>query len=65
MILLILGLLKLKKQNRDVMNAIIDLNIAALRESGAIQPDETFIPNRVIDTNISRELQNFLLSLNI
>ncbi len=41
----------------------IDLNIESLRKSGDIQPDETFIPNRVIDTNISRELPEFLAFL--
>ncbi len=41
----------------------IDLDVEALRKSGTIQEDETFIPNRVIDTNISRELPEFLAFL--
>ena len=38
----------------------IDLNIEDLRQSGEIQEDETFIPDRVIDTNIMRELPEYL-----
>ena len=33
----------------------IDVDVDALRQEGKIQADETFIPVRVIDTNISRE----------
>lgn len=33
----------------------VDLDINSLRASGAIRPDETFIPERVIDQNILRE----------
>lgn len=41
----------------------IDLDIEALRQKGDIQKDETFVPNRVIDTNIMRELPEFMAFL--
>ncbi|HEX9232434.1 MAG TPA: hypothetical protein VF849_00005 [Blattabacteriaceae bacterium] len=41
----------------------IDLDVEGLRKSGDILPDETFVPQRVIDTNISRELPEFLAFL--
>lgn len=45
----------------------IDINVDALRDSGDIEPDETFIPVRVIDGNIIRETPpyiNFLKNSN-
>lgn len=41
----------------------VDLDIESLRKSGDIQEDETFIPHRVIDTNIMRELPEFMAFL--
>lgn len=37
-----------------------DLDIEALRQSGDIQEDETFIPDRIIDTNIMREKPDYM-----
>lgn len=45
----------------------IDLDVEQLRQSGAIGEDETFIPTRIIDVNITREkadAMNFLNSSN-
>lgn len=33
----------------------VDIDVKYLRDSGQINPDETFIPDRTIDTNIRRE----------
>ncbi len=55
------GLCKEAEQRRN--ERYIDLDIEALRKSGDILPDETFIPQRVIDTNIARELPEFLAFL--
>src|SRR6185503_18541779 len=41
----------------------IDLDIEALRQKGDIAEDETFVPIRVIDTNIMRELPEFMAFL--
>ena len=41
----------------------IDLDIEALRKKGVIEEDETFLPNRVIDTNIMREMPEFMAFL--
>jgi len=41
----------------------VDLDIESLRQAGDIQKDETFVPNRVIDTNIMRELPEFMAFL--
>lgn len=49
------------EQRRD--ERYIDLDIEALRQHGDIQKDETFVPNRVIDTNIMRELPEFMAFL--
>jgi hypothetical protein len=38
----------------------IDINLDQLREDGTIDDDETFIPVRVIDTNITRETPPFI-----
>ncbi len=52
------GLCSQAQQRRN--ERYIDLNIEELRKSGSILPDETFIPQRVIDINMSRELPEFL-----
>jgi hypothetical protein len=42
----------------------IDLDVEQLRESGEIAQDETFIPDRVIDNNITREIADIMAFLN-
>lgn len=38
----------------------VEVNVAELRQSGEIKKDETFIPVRIIDTNIRREQPSFI-----
>jgi hypothetical protein len=42
----------------------VDLDVEELRETGEIENDETFIPNRVIDNNIMREKPDAVSFLN-
>lgn len=44
-----------RRKTRD-----INIDVDALRESGDIKEDETFIPVRIIDTNIKREQPAFI-----
>lgn len=44
-----------RRKTRD-----INIDVDALRESGDIKEDETFIPVRIIDTNIKREQPSFI-----
>lgn len=38
----------------------IDIDVDALRESGEIDDDECFIPERIIDSNIQREMPSYI-----
>lgn len=42
----------------------LDLDVDKMRQAGELEPDETFIPERVIDTNILQEQPAYLSFLN-
>lgn len=44
--------------NRRTRN--IDVSIASMRQKGELKPDETFLPQRLVDTNIKREMPAWL-----
>lgn len=49
---------KITESNR--LKRDIEVDVEALRQSGQLDEDETLIPDRVIDTNIQRELPPFV-----
>jgi hypothetical protein len=46
---------EIRRKTRDV-----EVNVEALRQKGQIDEDETFVPVRVIDTNITREQPSYI-----
>src|SRR5438105_10619460 len=54
-------LIKAAQQHRKERYA--DLNVEELRQKGDIEEDETFIPDRIIDTNIARERPDYIAFL--
>lgn len=43
---------------------LVDLDVEQMRQNGELMADETFIPERLIDSSIQRELPTFLAFLN-
>src|SRR5436190_16632285 len=54
---------EIKETEKRRAERYVDMDIESLRQSKDIQEDETFIPNRVIDTNIMRETPEFMAFL--
>lgn len=51
---------ELNKTEANRMTRDIDIDVDALRESGDIDEDECFIPERIIDSNIQREMPSYI-----
>lgn len=52
--------MEIKQTEKNRITRDLDFNVDALREEGSLDEDETIIPDRVIDTNIQRELPPYV-----
>lgn len=51
---------EVQRTNAQRMTRDVDIDVDALRESGDIEEDECFIPERIIDSNIQREMPSYI-----